>query len=72
MTKRLQILLDEDELRAIQAAASDVRVTTAEWVRRRLREALDRRAALDITTKLAAIEAAYRHDAPAPDPDQMP
>jgi hypothetical protein len=41
-------------------------------VRRRLREALDRRAALDITTKLAAIEAAYRHHAPAPDPDQVP
>jgi hypothetical protein len=71
MTKRLQVLLDEDELRAIQDAARNERVTTAAWVRQRLREARERHATPDIGAKLAAIHAAYRHDAPAPDIDQM-
>jgi hypothetical protein len=71
MTKRLQVLLEDDELQAIQAAARNDKVTTAEWVRQRLREARERRATPDTATKLAAIHAAYRHDAPAPDIDQM-
>jgi hypothetical protein len=69
MTKRLQVLMDDDELRAIQRLARKERVTTAEWVRRRLREGSAMRP--DTATKLAAIHAAYRHNAPAPDIDQM-
>ncbi len=72
MTKRLQVLMDDDELRSIQRLARNERVTTAEWVRQRLREAQDQRGRPDIATKLAAIQAAYRHrEAPAPDIDVM-
>ena len=38
MTKRLQVLLDDAELRTIQRLARRDKLTTAEWVRRRLRE----------------------------------
>lgn len=71
MTKRLQVLLDDAELRTIQRLARRERLTTAEWVRRRLREGAAS-ARGDTASKLAAIHAAYRHAvAPAPDIDQM-
>ena len=38
MTKRLQVLLDDAELRTIQRLARRDKLSTAEWVRRRLRE----------------------------------
>ena len=73
MTKRLQVLLDDDELRAIQRIAKRDRLTTAEWVRQRLREARERQSKPDVARKLAAIHRAYQHEppAPAPDIDQM-
>ncbi len=71
MTKRLQVLLPDDELQAIQRLARRDRLTTAEWVRQRLREAREERARPDIAAKLAAIQAAYRVEAPAPDIEQM-
>ena len=46
-------------------------MTTAEWVRQRLREAQEERERPDIAAKLAAIQTAYRYEAPAPDIDQM-
>ena len=39
MSKRLQVLLDEPELREIRRAARAKRMTVAEWVRGALREA---------------------------------
>jgi hypothetical protein len=71
MTKRLQVLIDDAELRTIQRLARRDKVTTAEWVRRRLREgAANSRG--DTASKLAAIHAAYGHsDAPSPDIHQM-
>jgi hypothetical protein len=71
MTKRLQVLIDDEELRAIQRLARDDRVTTAEWVRQRLREAQEQRARPDIERKLAVIRAAARFRAPAPNVEQM-
>jgi hypothetical protein len=71
MTKRLQVLLDDDELRVIQRLARRERLTTAEWVRQRLREGAVAGERADTATKLAAIHGAYRHEAPAPDIDQM-
>ena len=47
------------------------RVTTAEWVRQRLREARASRDRPDTESKLAAIRAASRYQAPAPAIDQM-
>ncbi len=71
MTKRLQVLMDDDELRSIQRLARQERVTTAEWVRQRLREAQEQRARPDIERKLAIIRAAARIGAPAPNIEQM-
>lgn len=73
MTKRLQVLFDDDELRDIQRIAKSQRLTTAEWVRQRLRDAREREARPDIARKLAAIHGAYVYDPPvrAPDIDQM-
>lgn len=73
MTKRLQVLLDDVELRTIQRLARRDKLTTAEWVRRRLREGAAAGSRPDTASKLAAIHAAYRHasDAPSPEIDQM-
>ena len=67
--KRLQVLMDDDELDAIQRLARKERITTAEWVRRRLREVIA--TTPDTSSKLAAIRTAYRHSAPARDIDEM-
>jgi hypothetical protein len=69
--KRLQVLMDDHELREIQRFARRERVTTAEWVRQRLREARERQARPDVATKLAAIQAAYRQQGPTAEIDQM-
>jgi hypothetical protein len=73
VTKRLQVLLDDSELRVIQRLARRDKLTTAEWVRRRLREGAAASSRPDAATRLAAIHAAYRRasDGPAPDIDQM-
>jgi hypothetical protein len=64
----LQVLLDDKELRTIQRLARRDKLTTAEWVRRRLREgAASSRG--DIASKLAAIHAAYRQTSGTPEPD---
>jgi hypothetical protein len=73
MTKRLQVLLDDAELRTIQRLARRDKLTTAEWVRRRLREGVAASARPDTASRLAAIHAAHRHESAAPafDIDQM-
>jgi hypothetical protein len=73
MTKRLEILLDDAELRTIQDLARRDKLTTAEWVRRRLREGMAAGTGPDRARRLAAIHAAYRHGStePAPEIDQM-
>ena len=73
MTKRLQVLLDETELRTIQRLARRDKVTVAEWVRRRLREGVATSSRADTDPRLAAIHTAYRRApaGPAPDIGQM-
>jgi hypothetical protein len=73
VTKRLQVLLDDTELRTIQRLARRDKLTTAEWVRRRLREGAAASSRPDTGTRLAAIHAAYRIGSGerAPDIDQM-
>jgi Arc/MetJ family transcription regulator len=39
MSTRLQVVMDDEELREVHAAAEHARLTTSEWVRRVLREA---------------------------------
>ena len=71
MTKRLQVLFDDDELREIQRLARKNRVTTAEWVRRSLRAAREAESASGVGQKLAAVRSAARHEFPTGDIDQI-
>jgi hypothetical protein len=71
MSKRLQVLLDEVELRDVQKAARRERVTTAEWVRRALRSARRVQPLTDSSRKLHVVRLAARHAFPAPGIDQM-
>lgn len=71
MSKRLQVLLDEAEIRGIQRAARAKRMTVAEWVRGALREARRREPLGDVGDKLAAVRRAARHEGPTADIAQM-
>jgi hypothetical protein len=71
MTKRLQVLLEEPEMREIRQAARRNRMTVAAWVRQALRAARRREPEGDRARKLAAIREAARHRFPAPPIEQM-
>jgi hypothetical protein len=71
MTKRLQVLFDDEELRDLQRIARQHRMTTAEWVRRSLRAARDAEAGPDVGQKLAAVRAAAAFAFPTADIETM-
>jgi hypothetical protein len=71
MSKRLQVILEEDELRAIQEIAKQHRTSVSEWVRQTLRAARKQEPRLNSERKLKAIRAAVRHQFPAGDIQQM-
>lgn len=71
MSKRLQVLLDEAELRAIRRLARRERSTVADWVRRAIRAARQAEGAAGAGRKLDALRAALRHRFPTADIDQM-
>lgn len=70
MTKRLQVLLDEDEYQEIQTVARTQHMTVAEWVRQTLRKAKGTQPK-SVEAKLRAIEKASRYDFPTADIDDM-
>ena len=71
MSIRLQVVMDQDELESIRAAARERGMTVSEFVRETLREARRKVASGDTERKLAAIRAADRHAYPTADVDQM-
>jgi hypothetical protein len=71
MSKRLQVLLDEGEMREIRTLARRQHLTTAAWVRQALRAARRMEPGADAKKKLAIVRAAVGHSFPAPDIDQM-
>jgi hypothetical protein len=71
MTKRLQVLLDDTELREVQRAARRRRQTVAAWVRDAIRQKRAVEARPDPKAKLDAIAAAARHSFPTADIEQM-
>ena len=71
MTKRLQVLLDDEELAEIQATARRSRQTTAAWVRAALREARRAPEPPDLDRKLEVIRTAASHQGPTADIDEM-
>ncbi|HXH59055.1 plasmid mobilization protein [Iamia sp.] len=71
MSKRLQVVLDEQELDDIRKMADRHGLTVSEWVRQTLRAARRQRASGDAPRKLATVRAAARHHFPTGDIDQM-
>jgi hypothetical protein len=71
MTKRLQVLFDDEELRELQRIARRHRMTTAEWVRRSLRDARDADGGANTAQKLATIRNASGYAFPTGDIDAV-
>ncbi len=71
MSKRLQVLLADDEMSDIQLLARREHVSVGEWVRRTLREARSQQSVRDPAAKLAAIRRAAEYSFPTADIDQM-
>jgi hypothetical protein len=71
MSKRLQVLLDESELREIRHVARRHRMTVAEWVRQALRTARRSAPRSDASKKLQVVRAASEHAFPTADIDEM-
>jgi hypothetical protein len=67
MTKRLQVLLDDDELRQIKQLARGRRMTTAAWVRESLRVSAEAETRIDLEGKLAAVRRAAGYALPTGD-----
>ena len=71
MSKRLQVLLDDEEYRAIARLARSQDTTVAAWVREALRDARARRPTRPAADKLRVVRAAARHEYPTAGIDQM-
>ena len=71
MSKRLQVILDDDEMKAIVAIAQNRSMTVSGWVRAVLREARSRHPQIAGDRKIQAVRAAIRHTYPTADADQM-
>jgi hypothetical protein len=71
MSKRLQVILDDEELLEIQRIAEVKQMTVAEWVRQTLRAARKGESIGNPSHKLAAIRGAARNAFPTADIDKM-
>jgi len=71
MSKRLQIVVGDDDLDEFRAEAARQGLTLSEWARQTLRKARAERPAGDRAAKLAAVRAASRHAFPTADIDTM-
>ncbi len=71
MSKRLQVILDDTEMKEIRTIARRRRMTVAEWVRGALRAAKAEEPAADPGRKLQALRAATAHSFPTADIEEM-
>jgi hypothetical protein len=71
MSRRLQVLMDDEELARIQGTAELEGMTVADWVRRALKRALQDQPERARDRKIEAVRAAAGHCFAAPDIDQM-
>ncbi len=71
MSKRLQVLLDETEMREIRRSARRHRMTVAEWVRHALRAARRSEPRSDAGKKIQVVRAAAEHNFPTADIGEM-
>ena len=71
MSKRLQVLLPDQEMSDIRRLAKRDRLTVGEWVRRTLREARMNRPVIEPEAKLKAVRRAVTYSFPTGDVEQM-
>lgn len=71
MSKRLQVLLPDQEMTDIRRLAKKERLTVGEWVRRTLREARSTLSMSEPETKLKSVRHAAQYSFPTADIDQM-
>jgi hypothetical protein len=71
MSKRLQVLLPDQEMLDIQRLARRDHITVGEWVRRALREARTRKPVNDAETKLKAVRRGAEYAFPTADIEGM-
>ena len=71
MSKRLQVVLPDQEMAEIQRLAKGERIPVGEWVRRTLREARMKKPSTDAETKLKAVRRAAEFAFPAPEIERM-
>ncbi len=71
MSHRLQVLLDEDELAEIRAAARRRRLTVSEYVRQSLRDARTSEPGSSLERKLLVVREAASFGYPTADPEEM-
>ncbi len=71
MSKRLQVLLPDQEMTEIQRIARREKLTVGEWVRRVLREAREQKPTNDREAKLKAVRRGAGYSFPTADIDEM-
>jgi hypothetical protein len=71
MSKRLQVILEDREMKEIRTLARRRRMTVADWVRGALRAAKAEEPAADPNRKLRALAAATAHSFPTADIEEM-
>ncbi len=71
MSKRLQVLFEDAEMREIQRVARRRRMTVAEWVRGALRSARATESGQDVRSKTEALRRSSLYSFPTGDIDQM-
>jgi hypothetical protein len=71
MSKRLQVLLPDQEMSEIQRLAKREHLTVGEWVRRTLRQARANCPVSEPEVKLKAIRRAAQYSFPTADLEQM-
>ncbi len=71
MSKRLQVILDDEEMAEIRDIARSQKTTVAEWVRRALRAARTSTPSRNREQKLAALRRGGEHAFPAGDIGSM-
>jgi hypothetical protein len=71
MSKRLQVVLDDEEYGEIRRYARRHRMNVSEWVRQALRRARKSEPAVEAGRKLEVVRAAVGHEFPTADIGQM-
>ena len=71
MSTRLQVVLEESEMKEIRRLARRNRMTVSAWVRSALAAARRKEPSREAHRKLAALRIAHENDFPTGDIDQM-